>query len=931
MSVEKKITVYSDFYGGSHGIDEILNDYYEREIRKIGTKEEQDLARKFIEEGLIIEGNRVSVSEAGAINQFALSEDLLQRLRTSRLIRAENTHLGKAYEVSHDTLVAPILTSFEKRKRIEEQVEATKRLEEEHQALQKEKQKKRRANIIAALGFLLFFIALIALFKAVQLNKEARQQNRIARSNELTAHSTFETQNKKNVTKGYGLIKAALDFDDNAEARKGLFWTYYKSVNNPSNYFYVQNLNCQNSNLLSAYYSPFGTYISINAWNGKSCLLDKNGTPIRTFKISTTKPRLRTAFSSDEKRMMVMAENNEIEIYELDKLNKDTPPAVVLNGHKATMRMANFSQDGKQILTCDEAGKAMLWDKEGVLKKELSGADIYYANFSHDAQHILTISKNGTIQIRNAVGLIQKQIENLKGSPDVVSLSPDANYFAVSSIPFSVKIWNWEGTLVTTLKGHEDYVNDISWSPDSKWIATSSPDKTAKIWTINGQLQANMTEHNASVLSVDFAPDGQHVLTSSLDNRVLIWDRNGTWVGNLSGHFEKVTSAMFHPEGKKVLSFSEKDNTVKEWAKADHPVIDLKVESEEVFVAKYASDGKKVITCGTHKAIIWEQEGKDGKFNAKAKLEGHKSGVLDAAFSPDNQLVATASYDYTAKIWSMEGDLIADLNGHKEQIPTLDWAPDGETLVTSSYDKTVKVWTKAGALLYTLKHDHPTLCAAYDHSGKYIVTAGDKGEVKLWEQNAQLITTLEGHTGLVVDAVFSPDGSYLVTASGDGTARIWDLESSEHFGSSIVLDAHTSGIKSVDISSDGQYIVTGSKDRTAIVWNRKGELRSVLSGHESTIQETLFSPDGRMVATASSDNSAKIWNLEGLLISDMLGHTNTVNDVCFSLDGKKILTAASDHTAKIWPIISVQEVIRDLDGLGVVELSESTKNKYHID
>ena len=44
---------------------------------------------------------------------------------------------------------------------------------------------------------------------------------------------------------------------------------------------------------------------------------------------------------------------------------------------------------------------------------------------------------------------------------------------------------------------------------------------------------------------------------------------------------------------------------------------------------------------------------------------------------------------------------------------------------------------------------------------------------RVWNAaNGQLVTTLQGHTGSVQSAVFSPDGQRIVTASQDDTARV---------------------------------------------------------------------------------------------------------------------------------------------------------------
>ncbi len=933
MEEKNQIIVTSDFYGGSQGIDDILNDYYEREIRKIGNQEEQTLARKFIEEGLIIDGSRVSVSEVGAINQFEISEELLQRLRNCRLIRAENTHLGKAYEVSHDTLVAPILKSYEKRKRAEEKIENAKKLEAEHRAFEIEKKKRRRANILAGLGFLLFFVASIALFKAIQLNKVAQQQSRFAQSNALTAHSVFETQNKNDVTKGYGLIKAALSLDDDEDAVKGLFWTYYKATNSPKHYFYIQDFNCQESALLSAYYSPLGNYMLVNAWNKKACLLKRDGTFIRNFLISANKPRKRVFFSNDEKHLLVLGRENEVEVYKLEGLTKDSKPIAILSGHKKTLLMANFSSDGQRVLTCAKDGKAMLWNKDWQLEKEIDEPNhkIYYANFSPDGTRILTINKNGSFQVRDENGEVIKRIENLDANVRVVSCS--SNYFAIASPKFKVKVWDWEGQKIVDLIGHKDFVKDISWSPNGELIATSSPDKTAKIWDLKGNILADIDDHHASVLSVDFSPDGKKILSSSVDNTIMIWNLDGSLDATLSGHFEKVTSAMFHPDGNHVLSFSEDDKTVKEWLKIENHVLDFPTPSEEVFGGRFSSDGKKIATNGSRTAALWEYTATEiPQVRKIARLMEHDRGVICMSFSPDDSFVATGSYDDTGKIWDTTGVLITTLSGHTSQVGGIEWSPDGQQLVTASHDNTAKVWNTKGRLLFTLSdHKRPVLCAKFSPNGKYIITGSADATVKVWDRKGDLFQTMEGHESLVLDAVFSERGNFLVTASEDKTARIWNMNEGSSFGSSIVLKGHLKGLQTVVVSPDEKHVLTSSEDKTAILWTKEGRLLHTLSGHENSLQKAIFSHNGEMIATASSDNTAKIWDMDGNLVSSILGHKNTINDICFSPDDQWIFTAGSDQRIKLWPVIKKERVIQLLDKIGVSDLSEENKKKYNID
>lgn len=106
--------VDSSLFGAAEGIQNILRNYYEDTLAEF-PPEDETLARDFIERGLIVGGRRVGITEGVEREVWKIEPDLLKRLLDSRLIRAETTHLGKSFEVSHDALVEPIARSFRAR------------------------------------------------------------------------------------------------------------------------------------------------------------------------------------------------------------------------------------------------------------------------------------------------------------------------------------------------------------------------------------------------------------------------------------------------------------------------------------------------------------------------------------------------------------------------------------------------------------------------------------------------------------------------------------------------------------------------------------------------------------------------------------------------------------------------------------------------
>ncbi|MFK7905318.1 MAG: SUMF1/EgtB/PvdO family nonheme iron enzyme [Chitinophagales bacterium] len=170
------ITITPDYLGGKDGIAQILNNYYENRIVELGSASDQQTARKLIEEELIAEDKRVGV----AAEKVNISPELLNKLLLSRLIRVSNTHLGKSYEISHDTLVEPILKSYEKRKLEEE------RLQRERERVE-ESRKRRKALFIGFLGGVLFLGAVALAGYAILQKNEADTQREEANKQRLEA------------------------------------------------------------------------------------------------------------------------------------------------------------------------------------------------------------------------------------------------------------------------------------------------------------------------------------------------------------------------------------------------------------------------------------------------------------------------------------------------------------------------------------------------------------------------------------------------------------------------------------------------------------------------------------------------------------------------------------------------------------------------
>jgi WD40 repeat protein len=207
--------------------------------------------------------------------------------------------------------------------------------------------------------------------------------------------------------------------------------------------------------------------------------------------------------------------------------------------------------------------------------------------------------------------------------------------------------------------------------------------------------------------------------------------------------------------------------------------------------------------------------------------------------------------------------------------------------------------------LLTLEgHSGVVRSASFSPDGKRIVSGGGEinkpGEIKIWDaETGQEMLTLEGHSDVVASVSFSPDGKQIVSGSDDNTLKVWDAQTGQEM---LTLKGHSNSILSVSFSPDGKRIVSGSYEAAPKVWDAEtGQETLTLKGHISSVNSVSFSPDGKRIVSGSDDGMVKIWDAEtGQEMLTLRGHSSYVWSVSFSPDGKRIVSGSYDNTLKVW-------------------------------
>jgi WD40 repeat protein/serine/threonine protein kinase len=546
--------------------------------------------------------------------------------------------------------------------------------------------------------------------------------------------------------------------------------------------------------------------------------------------------------------------------------------------------------------------------------------------FSPDGQYLASASNDRTVKVwERASGRILHTFEaDLMNVERSVAFSVDGQRLASASRDRSVKVWEIpSGRLLHTLTGHRNRVMSLSFSPDCRQVASGSYDDTdvmVLVWDLaNGRVQHTFRDHRDDVTCVAFNPDGQR-LASSGGKKLIIWDLVS---GREIRAFESanITTMAFSPDGRQLVSgHSGGDKIVRVWdvAGANEPHMLLRGHSGSVNSVAFSTDGKRIASASADWTVkVWDA----ATGQVLRTLAGHDLGVAGVAFSPDGQWLASASGDGTIKLWDeASGQETLTLKGHTRGVYGVAFSPDGQRLFSSAgklkqAGGEVKIWNAtSGQETLALKgHQSCVTSLACSNDGKWLASGSEDGTVIIWDAGTgQEKRSLKRHADIVWGAAFSPDGNYLASASEDRTVRIWDLAGGKEW---LTLGHPSADVNqkadSVAFSPDSRRVASTHWDGTVKVWDvASGNQLFNLGRLASSLWCAVFSPDGRWLASSGNDRTVRLWDAAtGDLLQTMKGHTSEISRVTFSPDGKRLASASWDGTVKIWDPASGQETL----------------------
>ncbi|KAF8460318.1 WD40-repeat-containing domain protein [Kalaharituber pfeilii] len=284
---------------------------------------------------------------------------------------------------------------------------------------------------------------------------------------------------------------------------------------------------------------------------------------------------------------------------------------------------------------------------------------------------------------------------------------------------------------------------------------------------------------------------------------------------------------------------------------------------------------------------------------------GHSRPVTHLSFSQmveeDSYFLISACKDGNPMLRDgITGDWIGTFVGHKGAVWQARLSNDAALAATASADFSCKIWdTFTGENLETLAHQHIVRAVHFNPDARHVVTGGPEKKLRIFDLRQPTNHIEIGpntHDGTIKCVVWS-EPNVVVSAADDRKIRWFDVRS----GDLIDKFAVDNPIGSCEVSSGGN-VLCATAGKTVYFFDARSRrlLKSITTQYDVS-SVGLHSDTRKFVAGGTSDTWVRIYDFDTEKELDVYkGHHGSIWSVSFSPDGKLYATGSEDGTIKLW-------------------------------
>ena len=166
-------------------------------------------------------------------------------------------------------------------------------------------------------------------------------------------------------------------------------------------------------------------------------------------------------------------------------------------------------------------------------------------------------------------------------------------------------------------------------------------------------------------------------------------------------------------------------------------------------------------------------------------MRGHEGGIFALDWSHDGAHLASASSDWSIRVWGSNGEAIQKLTCHSGVVRDLDWSQEKRLLASASEDGTARIFEAVdGEIVRSLQHDGPVTTVSWSPKGNLLATVSS-GPAEQGSRNSFITVwnteTWESERPYNTQSVnvatmqWNPSGTHIAIASRRGKIIVLDV------------------------------------------------------------------------------------------------------------------------------------------------------------
>ncbi len=311
---------------------------------------------------------------------------------------------------------------------------------------------------------------------------------------------------------------------------------------------------------------------------------------------------------------------------------------------------------------------------------------------------------------------------------------------------------------------------------------------------------------------------------------------------------------------------------------------------------------------------------------------GHRALVNDMAFSPDGEVLVTASDDKTIRVWDWRAGVTLRIlrhqigDGNEGKVFGVAVSPDGGTVAAVGYFGPgigesppygdIRLFDiRSGRITAVLKGlEQAVLDVAFSPDGTLLAAGGDDGFVHVWRRDEKSATgwtlngALDADSWRIGELGFAQGGSRLAVATADNGVRLYDMADGSEIGMPEAEGLRDARLSALTVSPDGATFATGNDAGEIHLWRAQdGALTAALPARSHRIGALAFTGDGARLAVScgyrcDGDTAIAVFSLADPAAPPVLypGHDNTVFTAAAAPEGLMATAGGERHEVHIW-------------------------------